>query len=81
MKLIVPEEILQATRMNEGDLRREIAVMLFERDKLSLGKASEWAGMSRLDFQLLLASRHISVHYGVDDFEDDLQTLNSIRPE
>lgn len=61
--------------MTEGELRREIAVLLFERDKLTLAQASRLAGMSRLQFQHLLSSREIAVHYDVADFEDDLASL------
>ncbi|OLP18477.1 hypothetical protein BST81_10315 [Leptolyngbya sp. 'hensonii'] len=31
MSLVVPDEILTATRMTEAEMRQEIAVMLFQR--------------------------------------------------
>ena len=34
MSLVVPDEILTATRMTEAEMRQEIAVMLFQREKL-----------------------------------------------
>lgn len=42
--------------MSEDELRQEIAVMLFRNDRLTLGQASELAGMNRLAFQRLLSS-------------------------
>jgi predicted HTH domain antitoxin len=48
---------------------------LFQREKLTLGQASRLAGMSQWQFQQLLGSRGIPVHYGVEDFEADLRTL------
>ncbi len=78
MGLIIPDEILQATRMTAEELRQEIAVLLFQRDKLTLGQASRLAGMSRLPFQHLLASRQIPVHYDVTEFEEDLRTLRGL---
>jgi predicted HTH domain antitoxin len=59
-------------------LRREIAVMHFRSDKLTLGQASELAGMNRLAFQHLLKSREIPLHYDVADFEEDLATLRRL---
>jgi predicted HTH domain antitoxin len=34
--------------------------------------------MGYLEFQHLLASREISVHYDVADFEEDLKTLSQL---
>ena len=78
MSVIVPDEILTATRMNEAEMLQEIAVMLFQREKLTLAQASRFAKMHRVAFQHLLASRHILIHYGVEDFEQDIQNLREI---
>ena len=78
MSLVIPDEILTATRMTETEMRQEIAVMLFRREKLTLAQASRFAGMHRIAFQHLLASRHIPVHYGVADFEQDIENLREM---
>jgi predicted HTH domain antitoxin len=78
MSVIIPDDILQATRMSEDELRQEIATLLFQREKLTLGQASRLAGMSRLQFQYLLASRQIPVHYDVAEFEEDIETLREL---
>lgn len=75
MSVIIPEEILAAARMTEAELRLEIAVLLFQKEKLTLGQACRLAEMSRLQFQHLLASRQIPLHYDVAEFDDDLLTL------
>jgi predicted HTH domain antitoxin len=64
--------------MSEAELRQEIAVLLFQRDKLTLAQASRFAQVSRLQFQHVLASRQIPLHYDVADFEEDLQTLQRL---
>ena len=79
MSLIISDEILQTTRMSEAELKQEIAVLLFQKEKLTLGQASQMAGVSQLQFQHLLASRQIPVHYDVADFEDDLKTLQELK--
>ena len=79
MTIVIPDDILQATRLTEDELKQELAVILFQRDKLTLGQASSLSGMHRLQFQHLLASRKIPVHYGVAEFEEDLKTLKAVR--
>jgi predicted HTH domain antitoxin len=76
--MIIPDKILETTRMSESELKQEIAVMLFQKNKLTLGQASDLAAMSRFQFQHLLASRLIPLHYDVKDLEDDLENLKEI---
>lgn len=78
MSVVIPDEILQTTRMSEAELMQEIAVMLFQKEKLTLAQASRLAGMNRLQFQHLLASRRIPVHYDVTEFESDIKTLKEM---
>ncbi|MEA5575338.1 UPF0175 family protein [Anabaena sp. UHCC 0451] len=78
MSVVIPNEILTTTRMNEEEMKREIAIMLFQKDKLTLAQASRFAGMNRIAFQHLLASHQIPVHYGVEDFEQDIKNLQEM---
>jgi predicted HTH domain antitoxin len=75
MSLEIPEEIFLATRMTKAELKQEIAVMLFQKEKLTLEQASRFAGMSQAQFMHLLASRKIPLHYDIEEFEKDLETL------
>ncbi len=78
MSFTIPDEVLAATRMTEAEMRQEIAVMLFQKEKLTLAQASRFAGMNRMTFQHLLASRQIPVHYNVEDFEQDIKNLREM---
>jgi len=78
MSVIIPDDILEATHMTEDELKKEIAILLFQKEKLTLAKASRLADMDRLNFQHLLASRKIPIHYDIDDFKEDLDTLRRI---
>ena len=78
MSIIISDEILHAARMTEAEFKQEIAIFLFEKEKLTLAQASRLAGISRLQFQHLLASREIPVHYDVAEFEEDLRTLQKL---
>jgi predicted HTH domain antitoxin len=81
MNVIIPEAIVQATRMSPEEILREIAVLLFQQDKLSCGQAAELAEMNQREFRHLLASRQIPLHYGVEEFEQDLRTLEELGHE
>jgi predicted HTH domain antitoxin len=76
MSVVIPDEVLLTASMSEAELIQEIAVMLFQKEKLTLGQASSLVGMNQLAFQHLLASRQISVHYDVEEFESDLKTIH-----
>lgn len=78
MSIVIPDDIFQATKMTEDELRKEIAVLLFQKEKLTLGQGSRLAGMSQLQFQHLLASRQIPLHYDVSEFEEDMKTLKEL---
>lgn len=78
MSIVIPDDILQAARMTAEELRQELAILLFQKEKLTLEQASRFATMGRLEFQHLLASRQIPVHYGVADFEEDLETIHDL---
>lgn len=78
MSVVIPNDILYAARMTEDELKQEVAVLLFQKEKLTLGQASSLAVMNRLQFQHLLASRQIPVHYDVTEFEEDLKTLEKV---
>jgi len=78
MSVTIPDEVLQTARMSEEELRQELAVLLFQKDRLTLGQASHLAGLDLLRFQHLLASRGIPVHYDIEEFEQDLSTLRSL---
>jgi len=74
----IPREVLHAARMTPRDMRRELAIYLFQQGRLSFGKAREMAGMTVWAFQQLLASREIPVHYDLEDYEEDLRTLREL---
>ncbi|HEX6819076.1 MAG TPA: UPF0175 family protein [Ktedonobacterales bacterium] len=77
MGLQISDEELEAAHLSAEELRSEIAVLLFQQERFTLGQASAFASMTQLDFQRLLASRRIPIHYDIGAFEDDLRRLQS----
>jgi predicted HTH domain antitoxin len=78
MSVVIPDEILQTSHMTASEMTQEVAILLFERNKLTLEQASELAGLDQLRFRLLLASRQVHMHYDVADLEADLRTLHEM---
>ncbi|MBE9102512.1 UPF0175 family protein [Vacuolonema iberomarrocanum] len=62
-------------QLSEADLRTELAIALFQQERITLGTASQLAGLHQLEFQQLIASRGISIHYDLEDLEEDLKSL------
>ena len=75
MSLVISDDLVNASGFSENELLLEIVLMLFQQDKISLGKASELLGLHRVQFQKLIAERGICVHYDIEEFQEDLKTL------
>lgn len=73
----IPEEIVDAARLPraeiEQEFRTELALALYQRGILSLGKSRLLAQMTRWEFDELLGRRQIVRHYTQTDLEDDIQ--------
>ncbi|MDJ0560951.1 MAG: UPF0175 family protein [Microcystis sp. M53599_WE4] len=78
MTLVISQEVIKASGLSEDELLKEIVVMLFQQDKISLGKASELLGINQIKFQKfqrMLSERGICIHYDVAEFQQDIKHL------
>jgi len=78
MNLTIPDDILIASDMSEADLKLEVAIILYKREKISAGKACEWLGLNLIEFRRELGKRGLTINYDVADFQTDLETLRSL---
>jgi predicted HTH domain antitoxin len=78
MSVVIPDDILKATKMTEEELKLEIAIMLYKQEKISSGKVRAWTGLNVIEFQQQLSLRGLSINYDVEDFQADIQTLQSM---
>lgn len=78
MSVVIPDDILRATKMTEDEIKLEIAILLYKQDKISSGKARAWIKLTVIEFQHELAKRGLCINYDVEDFESDVKTLQSI---
>jgi predicted HTH domain antitoxin len=69
MSLTLPTELLQKAQMTEAQMRQEIAIMLYQQQRLELEQAAELTKMAIDDFYQLLVFRNIITP--PIDFDDD----------
>jgi predicted HTH domain antitoxin len=68
-------DLPDSLQISEADLRTELAISLFQQERITLGTASQLAGLHQIEFQQLIASRGICIHYDIEDLEQDLKSL------
>jgi len=66
---------------NKDDIKKKLklslAIILFQEEKISLGKAVELAGVSRMRFMQLLKAFNLPAYeYTEDDFDSDRQAID-----
>lgn len=74
--LEIPPDVVQSVRVPpqelEARLRLELAVALYSQNLLASGKACALAGLTRWEWEELLAKRRIPRHYSEADLAEDL---------
>ena len=79
MSIVIPQDILEAAKTTEEELKIELALLLYKQNKISSGKVRAWLGLSVLDFQHELAKRDLYLNYDVEDLNQDVETLKSLK--
>ena len=77
--LVISDEIVHSTKLNEHELEIEIAVALYEKGLLSFGQARKLARMEYFEFEKLLFDRKVPTGFTSEDLEADLATLQKLR--
>ena len=78
MTLTIPTERLGNVVVDERDAVVDIAIGLYKRQMVSLGRAAEVAGRSSPEFLAELGRRHIPINYGVDELREDVSALGKL---
>lgn len=73
--LNIPDQFIQTQIVNSTDWLREIAIALFQQELITLGTASQIAGIHQIEFQGLLFDRGINLHYDLADYQADIESL------
>lgn len=78
MTVTIPAERLANVALDERDALVDIAIGLYKRDQVSLGRAAEIAGLSAPQFLAELGRRRIPINYEATDLRADLKTLQGL---
>jgi predicted HTH domain antitoxin len=80
--LEIPHEVVDVLKVPEKEaldrVRQELAVRLYAKDLLSFGKARALTNLSYGEFADLLAREGVARHYGLEDLDQDLRTLENL---
>jgi len=72
----IPDDVLASMKLPEKEkeklLKIELAIALYQRGILSMGKARKLAEMNKWEFIEELARRKIERHYTVKELEEDI---------
>ncbi len=79
----ISDDVAQAMRLPAVEIqceaKKELAMAFYSRGILSLGKAVEMSGITRCEFETLLADRHIERPYDIAEIDRDLAWANEKR--
>ena len=83
LSLNIPDSVLHSLKLPEKTVKRDLlqllAVKLYEKGALGLGKASELCGANRTDFLHLLKEEGVFLNYDDEELDRDLSALESFR--
>ena len=79
MVFTVPDPILQQAGVSPSDILLKLAILLFQEERISLGQASKLANLHLVEFQKELAKRNIPIHYGQDQYMNDIQMIENLK--
>ncbi|MEK6656673.1 MAG: UPF0175 family protein, partial [Nitrospirota bacterium] len=79
IKISIPDTVEMAIKLPEKERQKELlkllAVKMYEKGILGIGKASELCGMNKLDFMSLLKEEDIPLNYDDEELQRDLKNL------
>lgn len=79
MTLTIPDEVLTHANISSKDMRIEVAAYLYEKQRISIGKARLIAGLSLIQFQKELAKRNIYLQIGIEDIDTEVNNLRVLQ--
>ena len=81
MTLAIPDDVVSALRLPpaeaESELRKELAMALYQRRLLPLAKAATLAQQTRWEFEELVCNRHVERPFNEEDLADYLDFVRA----
>jgi predicted HTH domain antitoxin len=78
MHLTLSDDVILSANLSEADLRLALALALFQDGRITLAQGARLASLDRLAFQQQLAARKLQIHYGEEELDSDMRTIESL---
>ena len=82
VKIEISDRVAHAMKLPdkelENSLKKILAVRLYDKGILGMGKARELAGVTRLEFQKLLKDEGVCINYDSEELEHDVNQLKEL---
>lgn len=62
-----------------AEIKREVALLMYQEQYWSLGQAARYAGLPYVVFQRLMGERKIPMNYDENSLMADIETINKLR--
>lgn len=76
--VIIPDYTLAWANLSESQLLQEVAMLLYQKGKLTFGQAAQTAQLSYPAFQMLLGENQIPVQYGEAQLAEDIKMIEKL---
>ena len=78
----IPDDLEVILKIDKKDIPKAVklylAIELYREGKISLGKASEIAGISKEEMMKVLSRKGIPISYDIDDLKEDIKRLECL---
>lgn len=76
MTIDIPDERMKAAKISANELLLDLAVYLYDKERLSIGQARKLVGLDLITFQKELAARNVFIKYDLNDLNTDVKNMN-----
>ncbi len=77
--LVIDNKIFEWANLAESQLLEDIAIMLYQKRKLTFGQAAQLAKMNYAEFQFLLGRNRVPINYDVPELLEDIETIKQLN--
>lgn len=78
MNVTLPDDPVRSAGMTKAELVIEMALLLYQKERLTIEQAARLGRMDRMAFMHLLANCDIPLTLDVDDLEQDIATMRRL---
>ncbi|MDA8692762.1 UPF0175 family protein [Saprospiraceae bacterium] len=74
--LVISKNVLEELKISPTELLVDIAIYLYDKERLSMGQAKKLAQLTQIEFQKEMKKREVFIKYDIQDLETDLSNLS-----